>query len=167
MKTYDPTPRPMKFTRDTMTIGEVRLVDVTVEADLVSHDTVPTGTKLTITGRWANDDTPLTPWLREAVVAAGHDQTATTEIRGSACHLDIGGIVLHSVTFNFGTVLVPDGVLLHGTEATFSGTTTNPVTFRGWNDPPRQVQAPTPRRVFRRIVRDESGQIVGTVEEAE
>jgi hypothetical protein len=166
MKTYDPTPRPMKFTRDGLAIGDVRLVDVTVEADLVSHDTAPTGTKVTITGRWAKEDLPL-PWLREAVLAAGHKQTATTEIRGTSTGLCVGGLMLADVSFRFEHVLVPDVVVLHGTTVEITGTTVAPVTFLGWNDPPKQAQAPTPRRVFRRIVRDESGQIVGTVEEAE
>ncbi len=168
--TYDPTPRPLRFTRDTIAIGGVRLVDVEVRADLAAHDTVPAGTRLTITGKWAKADTPM-PWLREAVVAAGHDSTAATEIRGTADGLDIGGMVLTDVQFRFADVLVPDAVVLHGTVAEFTGTTIGTVTFAGWDDPPPpsppEPEPEPPKRSVKRIMRDDQGQVVGIEETVE
>ena len=105
------------------------------------------------------------PWLRAAVAEAGHDSTAASEIRGTASHLNIGGLLLHDVAFRFGHVLVPDAVVLHGTEATFTGTTVGPVTFTGWNAPPlKQPDPPAPVRHVKTILRDEHGQVVGIEE---
>ncbi len=168
--TYDPTPRPLHFTRDAITIGGLELVDVEVRADLVAHDSVPAGTRLTIAGRWAKADTPM-PWLREAVAAAGHDQTAATEIRGTTDWLVVGGIVLREVTFRFGHVLVPDAVVLHGTVAEFTGTTTTTVRFTGWDDPPPppppEPEPELPKRSVKRIMRDDDGQVIGIEEVVE
>lgn len=168
--TYDPTPKPLRFTRGTLTIGGLELVDVEVCADLASHDTVPAGTRLTITGRWANSDTPM-PWLRQAVAEAGYDQTAATEIRGTTEWLSIGGIVLRNVSFSFGHMLVPDAVALHGTVAEFTGTTTGLVTFTGWDDPPPppppEPEPEPPKRSVKRIMRDGDGQVIGIEETVE
>jgi hypothetical protein len=163
--TDTPLPQPLEFHRDRFSLGGTFYLDeCTVRAATSISATVPAGVEVQISGRWPLDWT----LVLLARYFAERGEEASAVVPGADIDLPqlrLGDLPLTDVHLTLGAFLAPSGTLLAGSEFTARGTTTTPVSFHGWADPPQQIEAPTPRRVFRRILRDDAGQIVGTVEE--
>ena len=161
--------RSLQFHRPRLALGAFYLDECTVRAAVAASSTVPAGTEVQIAGLWPVDH-PIE--FLHAYFADARANGAAPEVMPGADieipdGLRLGDLQLSDVRLRIGPFLHPEGVLLRGSELIVSGRTVGSVTFDGWDTPPQQIEAPRPKRVVRRIVRDDSGQVVGSVEEVE
>ena len=162
-----PMTASMEVHRERFAIGSVYLDDCTVRAAVSASSTVPAGSHLEISGRWPADC--AIDFLAEYFAESCSDLEEPQVMDGATIDLPrglvLGSLPLNDATVRIGPFLYPSGILLRGSSFTVVGRAAVSIVFHGWDAQPQQ--APKPKRVVRRILRDELGQVVGSVEEAQ